>query len=266
MVEERFEWINGYEYHYIVSTQGAVISFPRRDKYGRFHESKVLPQRLSKQGYPIVDLNKDGVATTRAVHRLVAETFIPNPENKPCIDHINTIKTDNRVANLRWASYRENMNNPITREQMLSDTSKFVSQRGEDNPFSQPVQRYTLGGMLIETYPSIGEAIRKTGVSYNVIHRCASGRTKSGKGFVWKHVGKPSQKLHKGTFNVQGKPILQLTKEGKLVAEYNSISAAAKATGFSPENIGRAVKGIKSKSYKGFLWVLKEDCTEFGGE
>lgn len=49
------------------------------------------------------------------VHRAVAELFIPNPDNKPCIDHINTDRTDNRVENLRWVSHKENSNNPLSK-------------------------------------------------------------------------------------------------------------------------------------------------------
>ena len=52
------------------------------------------------------------------IHRAVAELFIPNPENKPCIDHINTVKTDNRAENLRWVTAKENSNNPLTRKRV----------------------------------------------------------------------------------------------------------------------------------------------------
>ena len=62
------------------------------------------------------------------VHRAVAELFIPNPENKPCVDHINTDRLDSRAKNLRWVTYKENSNNPLSRKQM-SESHKGKSRK-----------------------------------------------------------------------------------------------------------------------------------------
>lgn len=77
--------------------------------------NKWLKPWLNDAGYYCVDLTKDGVEHKKRLHRIIAEAFIDNPENKPFIDHINTIRTDNSISNLRWCTRLENANNPLTR-------------------------------------------------------------------------------------------------------------------------------------------------------
>ena len=73
------------------------------------YTKEVKPYK-TKEGYMRVCLYKDGKVKKFYVHRLLAIAFIPNPENKPCIDHINGIRDDNRLENLRWVTYKENAN------------------------------------------------------------------------------------------------------------------------------------------------------------
>lgn len=90
-------------------------------------QNKYLKPSLNK-GYWFVILRKDGKNYSRFIHRLIAEMFIPNPDKKPCVDHINTNRIDNRIENLRWCTYEENNNNPITKEKMsIGSTGKKAS-------------------------------------------------------------------------------------------------------------------------------------------
>lgn len=89
----------------------------------RRNEPRILKTRLHGK-YLTVQLYIDGKRVERNVHRLVAKTFIPNPENKPCVNHINGIKTDNRVENLEWATYSENTQHAL---------SNGLKKSGQDN-------------------------------------------------------------------------------------------------------------------------------------
>lgn len=89
---------------------------------GEFRTTHTRPN-----GYLEYILSYEGERKYISVHRLVAETFIPNPEGKPCIDHINTIKTDNRVENLRWCTHQENMLNPLTYERIKNARKKPIA-------------------------------------------------------------------------------------------------------------------------------------------
>lgn len=110
---ETWKDVVGYEGLYEVSSYGRVKSLNYKGCKGKV---RILKQTFDGNGYLIVGLKKDGKMKTNLIHRLVAQTFIENKENKPCVDHINTIKADNRVENLRFVTHKENNNNPLTRK------------------------------------------------------------------------------------------------------------------------------------------------------
>ena len=114
--------IDNIETDYEINELGEIYSYKT---------NKILSGSILNTGYRMVRLTINGQKKSYAVHRLVAEAFIPNPENKPCVDHINTIREDNRVENLRWVTKEENNNNPLTKKKY---SKNHREQTGEKNP------------------------------------------------------------------------------------------------------------------------------------
>lgn len=183
---ETWKHINGHNYS--VSSCGRI----RNDK-----TQQILSPWLTSHGYPSVTLWRGGKGVKRPVHRLVAEAFIPNPDNKPCIDHINTVTTDNRVENLRWVTMQENSRNPITLDRLRKTTFKagalnpktMTGKTGALNPRSRPVVQHSKDGEFIRRFSCAREAMRETGIDCSVITNVCRHKPsrKTAGGFIWKY-------------------------------------------------------------------------------
>lgn len=206
------EWrdIEGFEGSYMVSSFARVISLNRIRKNGQGYvhcKAKLLSQHLSKTGYYVVDLRLRCAKTTAKVHRLVAKAFIPHVEGKDIIDHINGIKTDNRISNLRWCTYKENNNFPIARHNRSASLKgrklspehrakcvaaligRPVSERTRQKlseKSGKPVVQMDLNGKYIATFKSAREAARALNISYKHISSCCLNKQKTSGGYVWR--------------------------------------------------------------------------------
>jgi len=183
---ERWKWYQGYEGIYQVSTWGQVRSVDRWVTYpdGRrhFRKGRILKPARTKDGYLRVGLSRDGKLRNFLVHRMVAETFIPNPEKKPQVNHRDENKENNsvevEVENLEWVSAKENVN--------WGSRNKRAADSRLNGSLSKPVQAINPStGEVILEFPSIKEAGRK-GFKRAHINACCRGERRRHRGFEWR--------------------------------------------------------------------------------
>lgn len=161
LFNEIWKPVKGFEGLYEVSNKGNVRSLDRHLMWGNQYclfKGKPMKPFPNSMGYLRVRLCKNSKVKNYYVHRLVAEAFIPNPNDLPFIDHINTIRDDNRVENLRWCSQKENCNNPLTREHLTYQKT------------NKPIYYIDEQGKKIH-FKSISEAARKIGCYQSTITR-----------------------------------------------------------------------------------------------
>lgn len=170
--------INEYEGLYQISNTGRVKSLERMAKIRWDGKYRTIPEKIKtpncRSGYLRVGLSKDGKNKIYSVHRLVAEAFIPNPHNKPYINHKNGVKIDNRVSNLEWCTHSENKKH--------SFATGLENNIGENHPRSKFTDEDI---RTIKTRLSIGEMGRYIAKDYGVAETTIS-MIKVGK--LWSHI------------------------------------------------------------------------------
>lgn len=187
--------IKGYEELYQISNFGRV----KRKNYRNTGIGKILKNKKNSYGYFIVGLCENAKVKTFSVHRLVAQAFIPNPDNLPQVNHKDEDKTNNIVwinedgsidyskTNLEWcdAKYNVNYGTGITR--------RARGRKGKSNyklingKYSKTVLQYDLEGNLIKEWPSLNEIKRVLNHGISTISKCCNKKAKTAYGFYWKY-------------------------------------------------------------------------------
>lgn len=170
-MEEIWKDINEYNGIYQISNFGRIKRL--KDKY--HIKDKILKPFITETGYLRISLCNKNIKKTYRVHRLVAEAFIPNLNNLPCINHKDENKQNNNVNNLEWCTHQYN-----------NTYGTFIERRSKSRGVS--VTQYDLQGNIIKEWESIISAKKALNV-YN-IDRCCKGKQHTAKGYMWKYTNK----------------------------------------------------------------------------
>ncbi len=196
MTNEEWRDIPQFEGYYQASSQGRIRSIERMvQKSGHLQKLQgviIKPQR-GTNGYLAVSLSKNGTVRQERVHRIIARTFIPNPDKLPEVNHINEDKTDNRVNNLEWVTIRVNrlygtrLERTVKHRNQSGTKNGMYGRKGALNPRAKAIQQFTLNDSFVQEFSCIKEAAKTTGSNAALISRAAKGLLRQTNGFKWKY-------------------------------------------------------------------------------
>jgi hypothetical protein len=291
-MEEIWKTIEGYE-DYMVSNLGRVKSFKEDKEDGvimelrRSSSTKLFREDL--YGFYLrVTLKNDEGSKIKKVHRLVAEAFIPNPDNLPQVNHINGIKNDNRVENLEWCTPSENVNHCIhvlhndlygnstsvsslkehvnlrrrwqRKKREKKRTYNYIEEKKSiDLSKDENIIMFSRHGEPIASFSSVGEASSFLGRKFcNAILKCCNKEPNYNKalGYIWRYARDINDILA-----FKGKAIIQATEHDILFAEHEDVIEAAKFNDCDVLSIVKCLLGEKQTAFH-YKWYFKDNYSE----
>lgn len=284
MKEEIWRPVAGYEGIYEISSLGRVKRLARslEDTLGRHVHlpEKILKPHTNKQtGYPCINLTKGKVTTWHCIHRIIADAFIPNPDNLPCVNHKDENRSNSVLENLERCTYGYNNmygSAPIKRRQTLKNTlnRKGVVLKGIQYGKNLKITQYSLDGEKIAFFEGGALEIKeKLGFNCSSIGSCCRHKSRTAFGFVWRYEGdsfsyeKPRYNKGKDFSNCKPKThqkyVIKVDKDGQEIERYKSVSVAAKENGFDRHRFSKTkpINGIVH--INGMFFVVEKKENEY---
>lgn len=223
--------------------------------YIKYKNGYFIKKQYKTHGYMYVKLLYNKKQRSKRVHRLVAETFIPNPHNLPIVGHKNNIKTDNSISNLYWTTYQENA-------QKAHDDGLIINDKGYEDSQSIPIYVCDNHWNILDSFGSISECAKAYAISKSTIAKQAAHPPNM------RHITKLQLYFIKQKDYKKSKRIVGYNKEKPLIAQnintgkkqmFSSINECAKTLNISRPTISRHLKENISKNRCGYIFYFSND-------
>lgn len=255
MEEEIWKDIDGYEDLYQVSNYGRVKSLEINSNRGFVLRKGRIRKLGNSSGYRNVILSKNGQNKTTLVHRLVAIAFLLNPNNHPCVNHKDEIKSNNMVDNLEWCTYQYNSTYGTTIERMMKNSDfKALAESHK-----MPVLQYDLEGNFIKEWKSAIDCKLELGYDNSSIAKCCRGEMNSAYNYMWTYKDERENNItNKIEPNIiYRRKVDQFDLFGKYIKTWSSMSEAAKNLNITQGGISNCVLK-KSNTSGGYVWRIAQ--------
>ena len=263
-MKEIWKDIKGYEGYYQISNFGRVKSL---DRYvattGNPSGKRLIKGKLKKpterigkngNGYYHINLDKNNNSKLFTIHKLVAETFIPNPDNLPCINHKDENKHNNHVDNLEWCTIAYNNIYGTARERAGSK-------------MRIKVLKFDLQGNLLRQYDGLGMASKEENISKGNIENVCTHRNgkKTLNGFIFMYEDDYIKNGFIGYKSTKNRMINKYDLNGKFICSYESIKQAGESIPYlsnnGESNITAVCRGRQKTAY-GYIWRYSDDVDD----